>query len=78
MAFLPSQLTKKRPTSEISYELEKRRILEQYRIGTLSTHDVCDAHPELLRAAHNYSYKQLGELDNISKLEEIFQEISAS
>lgn len=61
MAFLPSQLTKKRPTSEISYELEKRRILEQYRTGVLSIHDVCDAHPELNRAAINYSYKQLGE-----------------
>ena len=61
MAFLPSQLTKKRPTSEISYELEKRRVLEQYRTGVLSIHEVCDAHPELIRAAHNYSYKQLGE-----------------
>ena len=55
MAFLTSQLTKKQPTSEISYELEKRRVLQQYQTGVLSTHDVCDAHPELLRAAHNLS-----------------------
>ena len=60
MAFLTSQLTKNQPTSEISYELEKRRVLQQYQTGALSTHDVCDAHPELLRAAHNYSFKQSG------------------
>lgn len=68
MAFLTSQLTKKQPTSEISYELEKRRVLQQYQTGALSTHDVCDAHPELLRAAHNYSFKQSGDCPICSEI----------
>ena len=68
MAFLTSQLTKKQPTSEISYELEKRRVLQQYQTGALSTHDVCDAHPELLRAAHNYSFKQSGDCTICSEI----------
>ena len=68
MAFLTSQLTKKQPTSEISYELEKRRVLQQYQTGVLSTHDVCDAHPELLRAAHNYSFKQSGDCPICSEI----------
>ena len=68
MAFLTSQLTKKQPTSEISYELEKRRVLQQYQTGVLSTHDVCDAHPELLRAAHNYSSKQSGDCPICSEI----------
>ena len=68
MAFLSSQLTKKQPTSEISYELEKRRVLQQYQTGVLSTYDVCDAHPELLRAAHNYSFKQSGDCPICSEI----------
>ena len=68
MAFLTSQLTKKQPTSEISYELEKRRVLQQYQTGALSTHDVCEAHPELLRAAHNYSFKQSGDCPICSEI----------
>ena len=68
MAFLTSQLTKKQPSSEISYELEKRRVLQQYQTGALSTHDVCDAHPELLRAAHNYSFKQSGDCPICSEI----------
>ena len=68
MAFLTSQLTKKQPTSEISYELEKRRVLQQFQTGVLSTHDVCDAHPELLRAAHNYSFKQSGDCPICSEI----------
>ena len=40
MAFLPSQLTEKRPTSEISYELEKDEYLSniepEYSQSTMS------------------------------------------
>ena len=68
MAFLTSQLTKKQPTSEISYELEKRRVLQQYQTGAISTHDVCDAHPDLLRAANNYSFKQSGDCPICSEI----------
>lgn len=29
--------------------------MAEYRAGDLSRHDVCDAHPELIRAAREYS-----------------------
>jgi hypothetical protein len=33
------------------YALARRAVLRDYRRGTLTRLDVCDAHPELLRAA---------------------------
>ena len=38
---------------EIDYSLARRSIIRDYRAGVLNKFDVCDAHPELLRAARN-------------------------
>ena len=38
---------------EIDYRLERRRLLAEYRKGRLARHELCDAHPELVRAARN-------------------------
>ncbi|MGH2767492.1 MAG: DUF5318 family protein [Candidatus Methylomirabilales bacterium] len=35
------------------YTLAKRAIVAQFRSGRLSRCDICDAHPELMRAARN-------------------------
>jgi hypothetical protein len=35
----------------VDYTLAKRALLRQFRRGLLSKGDICDAHPELLRAA---------------------------
>jgi hypothetical protein len=37
----------------VDYTLAKRALLVQMRTGLLSRADICDAHPELLRAARN-------------------------
>jgi Family of unknown function (DUF5318) len=37
----------------VDYTLMKRATLRELRIGRLSKDDVCDAHPDLLRAARN-------------------------
>jgi hypothetical protein len=36
---------------EIDYRLARQALLSQYRAGRLARHEVCDAHPELRRAA---------------------------
>ncbi|HEV3471979.1 MAG TPA: DUF5318 family protein [Actinomycetota bacterium] len=41
------------PTRSVDYRLARRSVLAALRRGTLHTTDVCDAHPELLRAARN-------------------------
>lgn len=38
---------------EVDYRLVRKHALEEFRRGRLSRIDVCDAHPELLRAARN-------------------------
>ncbi|HMK13055.1 MAG TPA: DUF5318 family protein [Acidimicrobiales bacterium] len=35
----------------IDYRLARRSLLSEYRKGRLARHQVCDAHPELVRAA---------------------------
>ena len=37
----------------VDYTLAKRALLLQVRTGLMSRSDICDAHPELLRAARN-------------------------
>lgn len=39
----------------VDYRLARRAILAEFRRGRLSHTDVCDAHPELRRAAQEYS-----------------------
>lgn len=38
---------------EIDYRLARHRTLSELRKGRLGRNDVCDAHPELVRAARN-------------------------
>ena len=38
---------------EVDYRLVRKNTLDEFRRGRLSRLDVCDAHPELLRAARN-------------------------
>ncbi|MDQ4149216.1 MAG: DUF5318 domain-containing protein [Actinomycetota bacterium] len=37
----------------VDYTLAKRSVLESWRRGALDRLDICDAHPELIRAARN-------------------------
>lgn len=36
---------------EIDYRLARAHLIAEYRRGRLAQHEVCDAHPELIRAA---------------------------
>jgi len=36
---------------EIDYRLARQHLVSEYRKGRLARHEVCDAHPELVRAA---------------------------
>lgn len=38
---------------EVDYRLVRKHTLDEFRRGRLGRLDVCDAHPELLRAARN-------------------------
>lgn len=38
---------------EVDYRLARHRLLSELRRGRLARSEVCDAHPELLRAARN-------------------------
>jgi hypothetical protein len=38
---------------QTDYALARRAVLRDYRSGRLTRLDICDAHPELLRAARN-------------------------
>ena len=40
-----------RPLGSVDYTLAKRALLREFRVGLLSRFEICDAHPELLRAA---------------------------
>lgn len=62
---VPCQLVRFRPAplaggenavaGVVDYRLARRGILSEFRKGRLSVTDVCDAHPELRRAAAEYS-----------------------
>ena len=38
---------------EIDYRLARQSVIAEFRKGRVAQHEVCDAHPELLRAARN-------------------------
>ncbi len=40
-------------SGEVDYRLARQAIIAEYRKGRLARHEVCDAHPELVRAARN-------------------------
>ncbi len=41
------------PGPVVDYTLARRSVIAEVRRGVVSSSDVCDAHPELLRAARN-------------------------
>ena len=53
MAFRPDTLRGTDPTGpgEVDYRLARQSVVSEFRKGRLARHDVCDAHPELARAA---------------------------
>ncbi|MEX0833577.1 MAG: DUF5318 family protein [Actinomycetota bacterium] len=42
---------KKSPLGVVDYTLAKRALLRDFRRGMISQFEICDAHPELIRAA---------------------------
>jgi hypothetical protein len=56
MSFRPESLRGARPASspgQIDYRLVRKHTVDEFKRGRLSRIDVCDAQPELLRAARN-------------------------
>ncbi len=57
MAFTPSMIrgfaVRKDPFSHVDYRLARRSMVRAFQSGRLSRLDVCDAHPELTRAARH-------------------------
>jgi hypothetical protein len=45
----------RRTPGEVDYRLARQHLISEYRKGRLARHEVCDAHPELLRAARECS-----------------------
>ncbi|MFP5320716.1 MAG: DUF5318 family protein [Acidimicrobiia bacterium] len=42
-----------RPAGVVDHRMARHALVEEYRRGRLAQHEVCDAHPELRRAAEN-------------------------
>jgi hypothetical protein len=54
MSFGPQSLVRSyEGGGQIDYRLARRHLLAEYKRGRLSRRELCDAHPELLRAARN-------------------------
>ena len=55
MSFRPGSLrgAEGHVAGQVDYRLARNSIVSEYRKGRLSRLDVCDAHPELVRAATN-------------------------
>jgi Family of unknown function (DUF5318) len=56
MSFRPESLRGARPSApagQIDYRLVRKHIVDEFKRGRLSRTDVCDAQPELMRAARN-------------------------
>ncbi len=51
MSFRPQSVRGADGPGEIDYRLARRSVLSEFRKGRLARHEVCDAHPELVRAA---------------------------
>jgi hypothetical protein len=45
----------RRTPGEVDYRLARQHLISEFRKGRLAQHEVCDAHPELLRAARECS-----------------------
>lgn len=51
MGFRPESVRATDGPGEIDYRLARQSVLSEYRKGRLARHELCDAHPELVRAA---------------------------
>jgi len=47
--------------ARVDYSLARKSVLRAYHAGRVSRFDICDAHPDLIRAA-NYRGEQTGDL----------------
>jgi ssDNA-binding Zn-finger/Zn-ribbon topoisomerase 1 len=57
VSFGPGALRGDSPSSpgEVDYRLARQSVLSEFRKGRLAQHEICDAHPELQRAARECS-----------------------
>ena len=60
MSFRPESLRGAQPGApgQIDYRLARKHVVDEFKRGRLSRLDVCDAHPELMRAARNVGRPQ--------------------
>ena len=46
-----------RPAGSVDYSMARLELVNEFKRGRLAQHEVCDAHPELRRAAKNIARK---------------------
>ena len=51
MGFRPDAVRGSEGPGEIDYRLARQSVLSEFRKGRIARHEICDAHPELARAA---------------------------
>lgn len=54
MSFRPEAIQGVDSTATVDYRLARQALVNEFRKGRLARHEVCDAHPELVRAAKGY------------------------
>ena len=58
MSFHPGAIAgTDRPSGSVDYRMARLALVNEYKRGRLAEHEVCDAHPELRRAARNIARK---------------------
>nr|WP_249420145.1 DUF5318 family protein [Rhabdothermincola salaria] len=60
VSFGPGSIQGATSPGEIDYRLARQHLVAEFRRGRLAQHEVCDAHPELVRAA-----REVGETSRI-------------
>lgn len=54
MSFRPAAIQGADAGATVDYRLARQALVNEFRKGRLARHEVCDAHPELVRAAQGY------------------------
>ncbi|MEO6987320.1 MAG: DUF5318 family protein [Aquihabitans sp.] len=57
MSFRPQSVRGASASGEIDYRLARQSVLSEFRKGRVARTEVCDAHPELMRAAREVGDK---------------------
>lgn len=58
MSFHPGAIAgTDRPAGAVDYRMARLALVNEFKRGRLARHEVCDAHPELCRAARNIARK---------------------